>query len=200
MKIGLYGGTFDPIHLGHIKIAQKAVEQLKLDELWLVPAKIPPHKMNAHITNEEHRLNMLNEAIQELDSRFKISKYELEKNSVSYSYITLTELTEAYKQHKFYFIMGEDSLRDFSTWKHPEIISKLVDIVVAPRSNSHDESILQYTKKYEKDYGTVIHVLDFPLIYISSTDIRDKLKSGEDISHMLPVNVYNYIKRHNLYK
>lgn len=200
MKIGIYGGTFDPVHLGHIKIALKTIEQLDLDQIWFVPAKIPPHKINSGVTNEIHRLNMLNEAIKDLDSRFVINNYELENDDVSYSYLTLTEFTAKYKNHKFYFIMGEDSLIDFSTWRHPEIIANLVEIVVVPRSVKHFENIIKYSSVYEKLYDAVIHVLNFELVDISSTDIREKIKSGENISSLIPKRVYNYILDHNLYK
>jgi len=200
MKIGLYGGTYDPIHLGHIKIAQKAVEQFDLDELWFIPAKIPPHKINSNVTDTIHRLNMLTLAVSELDKRFKISTFELDRENVSFSYLTLTQLTDLYSDVEFYFIIGEDSLRDFPKWKHPEIISSLVKIIVAPRFLEHKENIERYISQYKLDYNANIYILDFPLVPISSTDIRTTLFTDSDIKKMIPDSVFRYILDNNLYK
>lgn len=200
MKIGLYGGTYDPIHFGHIKIAEKAVEQFDLDELWFIPAKIPPHKMNSNVTDTTHRLNMLKLAVSELDDRFKINTYELDNETVSFSYLTLSQFTKLYPDVEFYFIIGEDSLRDFPKWKHPEIISSLVKLVVAPRFIEHRENIEKYISQYKIEYDARIYILDFPLVPISSTDIRKKLFTDSGIRKMVSDSVYKYILDNNLYK
>lgn len=201
MRIGLYGGTFDPVHKGHLKVAIKTLEQFNLDELWFMPAKIPPHKQTASVSDENHRLNMLDLAVSELDSyKYKICKYELEKDSVSFSYLTLKAFNEIYPEHKFYFIIGEDSLRDFSKWKHPELISIYTELIVAPRMNVDYEIINRYIEEYKALYNSRIHILKFPLVEISSTDIRNRVKDNIDFKELLPDRVYDYIIRHNLYK
>lgn len=200
MLVGLYGGTFDPIHLGHIKIAKAAVEQFNLDELWFIPAKIPPHKQVSVIADEKQRLDMLKLARENLEEKFKICKYELEKESISYSYITLTDFKNMYPDYKFIFIIGEDSLEDFEKWKNPDIISKLVEIAVVPRFNSDYNNINSISKLYNKKYGTLINILDFSLVKISSTEVRKMISEGKDASDYVGKEVYDYIVRNNLYK
>lgn len=200
MLVGLYGGTFDPIHLGHIKIAKAAVEQFNLDELWFIPAKIPPHKQASVIADEKQRLDMLKLARENLEEKFKICKYELEKESISYSYITLTDFKNMYPDYKFIFIIGEDSLEDFEKWKNPDIISKLVEIAVVPRFNSDYNNINSIAKLYNKKYGTLINILDFSLVKISSTEVRKMISEGKDASDYVGKEVYDYIVRNNLYK
>lgn len=199
MLIGLYGGTYDPIHKGHIKIAEEAVKQFNLDELWFIPAKIPPHKISTVIADENDRLNMLRLAINESEAPFKICSYELDKESISYSYITLTDFRKLYPEHEFLFIIGEDSLNDFSKWKHPEIISQMVELLVVPRYNSNYKSIIQLSEKYNKDYGTKISILNFSPIDISSTDVRRRLADGTDVSNLILKSVHEYISCHKLY-
>lgn len=200
MLVGLYGGTFDPIHLGHIKIAKAAVEQFNLDELWFIPAKLPPHKQASVIADEKQRLDMLMLAMENLEENFKICKYELEKESISYSYITLTDFKNLYPDYKFIFIIGEDSLEDFEKWKNPGIISKLVEIAVVPRFNSDYNNINSIAKLYNKKYGTLINILDFSLVKISSTEVRKMISEGKDASDYIGKEVYDYIVRNNLYK
>lgn len=199
MLIGLFGGTYDPVHKGHIKIAEEAVKQFNLDELWFIPAKIPPHKISTVIADENERLNMLRLAINETSEQFKICSYELDKESISYSYITLTEFKKLYPEHEFLFIIGEDSLIDFIKWKHPEIISQMVELLVVPRYNSDYKAIIQLAEKYNKNYGTKVRILDFSPLNISSTEIRRRLADGDDVSDLICESVYEYISCRNLY-
>lgn len=201
MKIGIYGGTYDPIHLAHTRVALKALEQFDLDELWLMPAKIPPHKDSQKVTSEFHRLNMLKIAVSELETKkIKVCEYELNKEGVSFSYLSLIELTRMHPEHEFYFIIGEDSLQDFYKWKHPEIISQLVKIIVAPRINSDLISTNTYIDTYRKMYKSKMYLLDFSILDISSTQIRSHVKNNENISEFVSIGVCDYIKKNKLYR
>ena len=200
MKTGLYGGTFDPVHNGHIEIAKAALAQFQLDELWFIPAKIPPHKMNKSITCEKRRLQMLELALEGLESSFQINTCELDRKSTSFTYISLGELKKQFPENDFYFIMGEDSLKDFETWRHPEIISNLANIIVAPRSEPDKDERSFYTEKYKNKFHSEIYFLDMPFIDVSSTRIKERISLDQEIKHLVPDKVYDYIFRNHLYK
>ncbi len=200
IKTGLYGGTFDPVHMGHMEIAKTAVRQFSLNTLWFMPAKIPPHKQSRHIAGENHRLAMLQLALEGLDPRFEINTFELDRQTTSYSYVTLQELTAGCPDRRFYFIMGGDSLRDFSQWRHPEIISRLARLIVAPRRDSADSDMQLCAERCRDLYQAEIDFLDMPFCDISSTDIRTKLADGDpQVRQILPPGVYEYILKNRLY-
>lgn len=197
-RIGIMGGTFNPIHTGHLIIAQQTLIRLKLDKIWFMPAGNPPHKA-APVIDGELRRRMVELAI-EGNPEFELFDYELKKDRPSYSAMTMTELDEAYPENEFYFIMGADSLMDFHKWYHPEIICAHTKLVCADRNNISDDMLEAEKKRLETDLGATIYLIDTPQIEISSSDIRDRLKDKpSSVRYMLPEKVYDFIIKNHLY-
>lgn len=203
--IGIMGGTFNPIHNGHIKIAQAAYEQFHLDEVWFMPNHLPAYKNNYDIISGELRLEMVSLAIKDIPY-FKASDFEIKKKGKTYTYKTMEELALQYPQHSFCFIMGADSLMTFDKWMHPEIILQYADILVAVRDNqgiSEIKTQISYLSNlYKKD---VFHLILSDKISCSSSNIRKKFREN-DISHSISANtlmisqdVYKFIKDRKLY-
>lgn len=198
MRIGILGGTFNPIHNGHINIALNIREFLRLDRVFFMLNKIPPHKNNEEILSEENRLHMLNLALKDY-VYFDVEKFELEKNGISYTYESLEYLREIYRGSKLFFIIGSDSFMDFHKWKEIEKIFNSSNIVVYLRKESHRENIIKLKEKYEKLYNGKIYLYFGDIIMISSTEIRKRVLGGEKINHLVPNNVEEYILLNNLY-
>ena len=197
-RIGIMGGTFNPIHTGHLIIAQQTLVELALDKVWFMPAGNPPHK-DTPVIDGELRRRMVELAI-EGNSDFELFDYELKKTRPSYSAITMTELDEAYPDNEFYFIMGADSLMDFHKWYHPEVICDHTKLVCADRNNISDDMLEAEKKRLEADFGATIYLIDTPQIEISSSDIRDRLKDKPtSVRYMLPEGVYDFIIKNHLY-
>ncbi len=193
MKIGIFGGTFDPIHNAHIIIAQYAKEQFVLDRLIFVPCGNPPHKKS--MTDKAIRFSMTNLAV---GDEFEISDYEVNREEYSYTLSTLQHFTSEYPGDEIYLIIGEDSLEDIEKWHKPKEILKLCKLLVFPR-NSIKELLekIEYTKTA---IGGEIFPIEAPIFEISSTHIRNCLKSGKSVRHMLPQKVLEYIEENDLYK
>ncbi len=197
-RIGIMGGTFNPIHTGHLIIAQQTLVELALDKVWFMPAGNPPHK-DTPVIDGELRRRMVELAI-EGNSDFELFDYELKKTRPSYSAMTMTELDEAYPENEFYFIMGADSLMDFHKWYHPEVICAHTKLVCADRNNISDDMLEAEKKRLETDLGATIYLIDTPQIEISSSDIRDRLKDKpSSVRYMLPEKVYDFIIKNHLY-
>lgn len=195
-KIGIMGGTFDPIHNGHLIIAQNALVSCDLDEVWFMPAGDPPHKGN-DVTAKEHRINMVSLAIEE-NKDFSLFTYEADKERPSYSAITFCELHDIYPDFDFFFIMGADSFLNFKKWYHPEMICRYTSLVVGSRDNTGKDSLQEMKNEVEADYGARVILLYTPQIEISSSDIRSETNI-KNIRYLVPEKVYNYIKNNNLY-
>ena len=200
MKIGIMGGTFDPIHNGHIMLGEYAKNLFALDEVWFMPNGNPPHKLNSNIESQtNHRVAMVKEAIKGKEG-FKVQLYEVDRKEVNYSYLTMTHFNEIYPENEFYFIIGADSLFAFESWKHPELLVKKCVLLAAYRdgkNTSEMEAQIQYLNtKYDAD----IRLLSTPNVDISSSNIRKKIKLGEDIKEFIPESVYSYIQTNNLFK
>ncbi len=198
MKVGILGGTFDPVHLGHIQLAEAAKKQFSLDEIWLMPAKIPPHKQNKQIASEEERTAMLRLAAENRQG-FRVCTLEFERNAISYTAETLKLLSEEYPKHSFYYLMGEDSLKGFPHWYHPEQIVSYADILVAPRTSAESEELWEQVNVCEQLLGKHFHVIEMPRILVSSTDIRKHLAEGTSTEGELHPQVRRYIDEHGLY-
>lgn len=197
-KVGILGGTFNPIHSGHINIARSALNECKLDEIWFIPNGCPPHKSIDDKVSAISRFKMVSKTIANED-KFYINDIELSSIEYNYTHVTLKKLHEQFPNNKFYFIMGEDSLKSFDTWKKPEIICKYASIIVAVRSNNNDLSklIADYARKLNGEFI----LLKCNYIDISSTEIRDNIKSNglSNISN-IEENTTNYIREHMLYE
>lgn len=198
-EIGILGGTFDPIHNGHLKLAQNAKIQGELDEVWFVPAPNPPHKNGRKISDIVHRLNMIYLAI-ENHPEFICSEIELERQEASYTFKTLEMLTERYPRYRFSFIMGADSFYELERWKNPERIMKLCRLLVAARDyNLVGNSLQEEALKKKEKYGADILFISDATIDISSGRLREMLENGRKIVKYVPAKVLQYIHTHHLY-
>lgn len=198
-KIGILGGSFDPIHNGHLAIAMSAYRDFKLDEIWLIPAGHSPNKDEDKMTSAAVRAEMTALAAQEIP-HFKLSTYEIDKEGTSYTYLTLSDFKEQYPDTDFYFIMGADSLDYFDAWKHPEIICQKATILVAVRDDMDLDDIQKKITHIKEQFHAEIYPLSCKKIDISSSEIRANMLIGKDICDMVPKVVADYIAEHNLYK
>ena len=200
MKIGIMGGTFDPIHKGHLMLGEYAKELYKLDEIWFMPNGNPPHKLNSNIESQtNHRVEMVKLAIRDYDN-FKVQLYEVERTEVNYSYLTMQYFNEKYPNDEFYFIIGADSLFAFETWKHPELLVKTCKILAAYRDGKNTSEMEEQIQYLNQKYGAEILLLNTPNVDISSSGIRRMIKDNEDISNLVPETVFSYIQSNNLFR
>lgn len=195
-KIGILGGTFDPIHEGHINIAKEAMVQYNLFEVRFLTGGIPPHKRDKKITDPIIRHRMCELATEDIKG-FVADDFELSKTEYTYSVNILMELKELNPDWDIHFIIGEDSLRDFHLWHKPEEITKLSKLLVYPRDNS---DIGDLVKRRRNEFNAQIEIIDAKQINVSSTQIREMIKKGEDITGLVPIKVIEYIKEKGLYK
>lgn len=184
-KIGFLGGTYDPIHNGHIEIAHIAAEVAGLDEVIIMPAGLPPHKEGDYEQNGIHRLNMVRLAT-EGEEKISVSDYEMKKEGKSYSYLTMEHFKEVYKDCELYFILGDEAYCQLDRWKHPERLRKAVDFIVINREGL----------PLPKDVISA----DIKPIEISSTMIRGLIKNGKSAEKYLSPKVWEYIKENDLYR
>lgn len=195
-KIGLFGGTFDPPHAGHIALAKNASEHFSLDKIIFIPAGNPPHKTNKRVSDKAHRFEMVKMAIKN-DKDFSISDFEIKNEKPNYSYLTIEHFKREYPDDEIFFIIGADSYRDFPKWKnYPDILSLCTFIVL----NRNDADLGEYFKKYCEIFPEhkALFLDDFSH-RVSSTELREKIASGKDCKRLLPDGVYEYIKKTNLY-
>lgn len=194
-KIGILGGTFDPIHLGHIELARAALNEYNLDKVLVMTGGMPPHK-RGKITDATERHEMTKLA---LKGEQKIIPYDYEVAKTEYSYTakTLTELKKLHPDWEIYFIIGEDSLRDLPQWYEPETVVKNCILLVYPRDNNSDFEKLIAERK--EQFGTDIRPITAQIVDVSSTDIRNRVKNGQPIENMVEGSVAAFIKEKGLY-
>ena len=199
-KIGIMGGTFDPIHIGHLILAEKAYEQFKLDKVRFMPAGNPPHKKNrTGRATDEQRVEMVKRAISS-NPHFELCLAEMNADGYSYTYRTLERFKEENPDEEYYFIIGADSLFDFETWREPGRICQSCTLVVATRnqtSNEHLDAAMAHLK--EKFDGTFLK-LDTPNLDISSHHIRQWIEEKRTIRYYVPDSGIDYIEEHQMYK
>ena len=199
MKIGILGGTFDPIHLGHLIIAEEAMASLGLDRVLFVPAGDPWMKADTAITPRQHRLAMVLAAVGD-NPKFKVSPSELERFGPSYTVETLEEFQEDYGlQTELFFIIGADALKDFGKWHKPERLLELCTLAVVgrPSQESLDLSALEAVLP---GIGKRVVMVDDVAMGVSATDIRGRVAEGRSIRYLVPPAVEAYIQEHGLYK
>ncbi len=198
MKIGIMGGTFDPIHLGHLATAEAVRELFMLDEILFIPAARPPHKLGRTVTDERHRLEMTNLATRS-NKFFKVSDMELKRTGLSYTFDTMTELHKIFgSATELFFIIGADSLVDLSKWHAArELVDKCHFIATTRHGVDVDFSAVKnYFGSAAREH---IHCVTTPGLEISSTDIREKVRLGRSIKYLVPEAVEEYILREELY-
>ena len=196
MKIVLFGGTFDPVHNEHVKLARGALKELSPDKLIVLPSFVPPHKATA-CAPPEHRKKMCGIAFS-FDERIEVSDYEITRGGNSYSYLTATHFRELYPDAEIIFLIGGDSFFEFDTWRHPEIIAEKTEIAVVSRGE-FTEKLISRNSAFEKKYGYKAKLLSFRGDGTSSTYIRYCLMLGAPAEN-LPEGIADYIEKNGLYR
>jgi len=197
-RIGIYGGTFDPVHFGHLILAESAREQAALDEVWFLPTFVPPHKQDVRITDGAIRSDMLEFAVAGI-REFKIDRRELRRQGASYTVETLTELKREFPADEFHFIMGADSFIDFPTWRKPDEILSLAHLIVGNRGTDPLPPLDPIRAKFGEAAAEKVKFVRMPSIDIASRDIRRKVSRGESIRFLVPRAVEQVIAEQRLY-
>lgn len=195
-KIGIMGGTFNPIHIGHLILAQKAYEEYGLDEIMFITSGDPPHKQVNHVS-ADMRGEMTRLAISD-NPAFSYSNMEIIREGYSYTYLTLLELKEIYADAELYFLLGADSLFYLEKWKNPDIIMQNAVILAANR-NTNNEQLYTKIDALKKDYDADIRIIDMPNIDVSSSFIRHMVNTGRSVKYYVPDKVIDFIRENNLY-
>lgn len=181
MKIGIFGGTFDPVHIGHLILAQTALEQLRLDEIWFVPVYLPPHKLQSGLADAPTRLKLLQLAVKS-NPQFRVNDVEIRRGGKSYTFDTLNALKEQFPDNHFYLLIGEDLLS--ARWRNWEDIKRAAQICVFRRA----KPLLQTKPSVAAD-SSGVRFMDMPAIEISSTEIRRRLSRGKSVRYWVPESV-----------
>ena len=199
-QIGLFFGSFNPVHVGHLVLANHFANYTGLDEVWFVVSPHNPHKIKASLLNEIHRLAMVKEAIDD-NPKLKASNIEFKLPKPSYTIDTLAYLKEKHPNYQFALIMGEDNLRSFHKWKNYEVILEKYPIFIYPRVYTAQE-LEANVKVSDNDLSEhpSVQFVDAPLMKISSSHIRNAVKSGKDIRYLVTEPVYKYLDEMNFYK
>ncbi len=190
MKIGLYFGTFNPIHIGHMAIANYMVEFTEIQQIWFIISPQNPFKEEKHLLKDYHRLAMVNQVIED-DNRFRASNIEFKLPRPSYTIDTLVYLQEAHPDHKFYLLMGSDNLKHFHKWKNADEILKNHHILVYPRPGDQMRNM---------ELHPHIHMVNAPLMEISASFIRQAIADGKNVSYFMPYKAYRYMTEMNFYR
>ena len=198
MNIGLFGGSFDPIHDGHLSLVHAFADALSLDRVILMPTGMPPHKVKLSSTSDEDRLTMCRLAVRD-DLLVDVSDYEIQQGGASFTVDTLTYLTEQHPYDRFYLLMGADMFLTLLSWNNFEDIVEMAVLCTVPRDDEPMDKLLAYAKTYET-LGATCRVLDMPLRRISSTQIRRRAQSGQSLDGLVPSAVAQYIAERGLYR
>lgn len=199
MKIGILGGSFDPIHNGHLHMAECAYETYELDQVWLIPAGHSPNKDECQMTNAKDRFMMCELAAQRYPW-MSVSRLELDSAERSYTYRTMEKLSAQFPEHHFFFLMGGDSLDYFEQWKRPERIAQLATILVIPRDLFTIDTLEKKIAFLREQFPCDIRIVPCERFLMSSTKIRQELIRGTCPKHAFPEEVFAYIRRHHLYQ
>lgn len=189
-KIGLLGGTFDPPHLAHLVLAQAALDELELDEIWFVPAFLPPHKQREKVTPFQHRLQMVRLAVRG-NPRFKVLTIEKEKRGVSYTVETLPLLRQKHPNTHFFLLLGADNLSELSDWKEPEKVFSMAQPVFAHRPLTEEKLPVWLEQAVW---------LSNPRLEISASDLRRRVQAGGSVRYLVSEGVERYIRKKGLYR
>ena len=200
MKIGIMGGTFDPIHIGHLLLGMFAYEDFGLDEIWFLPNGNPPHKQTKEGEEAlQHRIEMVRLAIRDVPY-FKLCLHEANEKDHSYTYKTMQELRELYPEHTFYFILGADSLFAIEEWRYFREIFPTCTILAAMRDDKDVVDMLKQIDYLKENYQADISLLRAPLLEISSTTLRQRASLGKSVAYMVPQAVDANIRKHALHR
>jgi nicotinate-nucleotide adenylyltransferase len=199
-RIGIFGGSFDPIHLGHLLMAEQFRSELSLDTVKFIPAKISPFKLNYTPTADKHRLEMLKLAIG-AHPNFEIDPIEIQRGGVSYTIDTVEQLQSNQPDASWFLLIGADSLKDFKKWKSPEKLLQSVQLVVARRGGCPEPDWKELDGLASEETLRAIQQirLDIPVMEISSTAVRQRIETKRSIRYLVPAPVEVYIQEHQLY-
>jgi nicotinate-nucleotide adenylyltransferase len=190
MRVGVFGGSFDPVHLAHLILAEQCREQAELDQVWFIPAPRPPHKRDGTWASFEDRVAMLRLAIAEHPA-FAIDTCETDRAGLSYTFETLRTLQARHPSNQYYLIVGSDSVRDLATWREPQIIAELATLLILERPGSAlvvPPAYFQFMR------------ITAPLLDISSSDIRLRRQAGKSVRYLVPDQVQAYMAERGLYE
>ncbi len=202
MKIGIFGGSFDPVHLGHLYLAHDALVTAGLDKVFFVPVKVQPFKQDRRAASGEDRINMLNIGFSYLPNpeKYEISTYELDNDNVSYTYLTLRAFRNEYPKADIYFILGEDSIVKIETWMESEEILRNCSLIVGKRPGFENSGMQEAIDRIRATYGTEIILVQNKLFDISSTYIRSHAYEEDLSDETVPERVEAYIEEHGIYR
>lgn len=198
MRIGIYGGTFDPVHFGHLLAAEQCREQCSLDEVWFVPAATPPHKTTKDISPGENRAEMLELAIAG-HSHFRVDRRELDREGYSYTVDTLTDIHDFAPSHELFLLLGGDSIVDFENWREPVKILQFATLVGVNRGRAPLD-LTSFRRRFGEAGEQRLLCIEMPAMDVSATDIRKRVREGRSIRFMTPRSVEEYINEHGLYR
>lgn len=199
-KIGIFGGTFNPIHLGHIRLGQLVLDEIKLDKILYIPDNTPPHKSDRNLACGEDRLNMINISLKD-HVDMESSDIELKREGKSYSFETLLELKKLYPNDELYLITGADMFLTLDKWREPETIFKTANIIGVPRVKSDFEKMEEYAENVIKPMGAKVFMLSQTVFdTASSTYVRENIDDYQKIKDMITPEVYRYITEKGLYR
>lgn len=198
-KIGIFGGTFNPIHMGHLILAEAAYEAFDLDEVLFVPTGISNLKDPSIILDKKTRITLTGHAIED-NSHFALSTIETDRPGKSYTFETLELMNKEYPNSEYYLIIGADSLFNIEQWKRPADIMKNAVILAANRKGATSQELLDKIEEIKAKYDADIRLLPCTYIDISSTEIRERIKTGKSIRYLVPEVTEEYIKKHHLYE
>lgn len=195
-KIALYGGSFDPIHIGHLITAINVVENLDIDNLIFIPSNITPLKSTSLKASNIDRYNMIKLSIED-NPKFEVSNYEINKQDISYTYHTVSHFQKMYPNSELYFIVGTDRVKDLHKWYEIKSLSKIVTFIFVARDDESLEKIVSNNEFYK---NINYKILKLPIIELSSTEIREKIRDNKNINYILTPECVKYIKEMNLYE
>lgn len=198
-RIAVMGGTFDPIHYGHLVTAEAVMHEYQIDRVLFVPSGQPPHKSNNQVTAAEHRFLMTLLAT-ETNPNFFCSRIEIDRTGYTYTIDTIRELQRMYPGTEIYFITGADAFSQILTWKDPEILLSSCHFVAATRPGYSRKKAAPQIEAIVDRHINTLHYLEVPALAISSSDIRSRVREGRPVKYLLPETVENYIIKHGLYR
>ena len=199
MRLGIFGGTFDPVHYGHLLLAETCRQQLQLDEIHFVPAASPPHKTNHRITDGHIRADMLSLAVSGYPE-FIVDRRELQRQGLSYTVDTLAEFRSEFPEADLYFLVGADSLRDLLTWREPERIADLATIVACSRPGIASLTNSQVNDWVGQSIASRVVSLEMPGTDISASEMRERVRTGKGLRFLTPRAVDAFVLHHGLYR
>lgn len=197
-RLGIMGGTFDPIHYGHLVAAEMARNEFALERVVFIPTGAPPHKKGRKIASPESRYDMVSLAIAD-NELFEVSRIEIDRNGLTYTVDTLRMMQEQYADYELYFITGADAFREIFTWRNPNEVLELTQFIGASRPGFDARVFLNQLQQEHPEFYQRMHSLEVPALAISSTDIRLRVEKGQSIRYLLPEPVRLFIKEKGLY-